>query len=199
VTMPDLSPQYFLVFVAFVLPGAISMYFYSLKVPQEVHGLKDRVLEAVCFSVANIIIIFPALFYLIRPGFIEENILLAWVMVLFFLVVLPAAWPFLFMFVLRWLESRSWIAVQSKTAWDDFFNKARKGCWIIVELNDGRHVGGRFGEQSYASAFPDPGHLYIEELWSIDEGERFVGRLPGGPGVLLRPTDYKYVKVFREV
>lgn len=196
--MPELSPQYLLVFVAFVLPGAISMYFYSLMVPQEVRVLKDRILEAVCFSIANFLMVFPAIYYMITPGFLQENVLVVWLMVVVFLMIMPAIWPFVFVRLLRILESRNLITVQSKTAWDEFFSRARSGCWLIVELNDGSHIGGRFGDRSYASAFPDPGHLYIEELWEIDSNKIFRQVLPGKPGAILRPSDYHHVEVFKE-
>ena len=35
------------------------------------------------------------------------------------------------------------------------------------------------------------------ESWEVDAQDRFVQSIDGSPGVLLRPTDYKFVKVFR--
>ena len=65
-----------------------------------------------------------------------------------------------------------------------------------VVLTDDTVVGGIFGQNSYASSFPEPGHLYIQELWEIDSAGRFVKQEIGSPGILLRPNDYRYVKVF---
>ena len=44
------------------------------------------------------------------------------------------------------------------------------------------------------------GECRIEELWEVNEDGTFGEKLPGTPppGILLRPTDYKLVKVFKE-
>ena len=86
----------------------------------------------------------------------------------------------------------------SPTAWDDFFTShSDAGCWIIAHLNDGATVGGRFSKISFASAFPREGHIYIQELWELDDDSKFIAELPGPQGVLLRPSDYKYLQVFK--
>jgi hypothetical protein len=98
--------------------------------------------------------------------------------------------------VLRFAEEKALIAVQAKTAWNAFFERQRQGFWIQVVLNDGSLVGGKFDEDSYASAHPDPGHLHIEELWEVDPNGAFLNVKAGSPGVILRPTDYKFVRVY---
>jgi len=59
-------------------------------------------------------------------------------------------------------------------------------------------VGGWFGKNSYASAYPEPGHLYIEELWELDENCAFLHKEPQSLGILLRPGDYQMVEFFEE-
>ncbi|MCH7635335.1 MAG: hypothetical protein IIA36_11685 [Proteobacteria bacterium] len=198
--MPKLELHYIILFVAFVLPGAISMYVYGLKIPQGDRQLKDLIVEAISFSTINFVLLFWLIQLLFQPNFIQENPFYSWILVISCFVILPVLWPFLLIRALRLATKWGWALEQARTAWDEFFSKASKGCWIIVELNDGSHVGGRFGEHSYASAYPDSGHIYIEELWEVNEDGTFGEKLPGtpAPGILLRPTDYKLVKVFKE-
>ncbi|MBM3569170.1 MAG: hypothetical protein FJX46_10520 [Alphaproteobacteria bacterium] len=51
--MPEIKIENLVMFTAFVLPGAISIFVYSFIVPQQTFFLKDKVVEAVCFSLLN--------------------------------------------------------------------------------------------------------------------------------------------------
>ena len=194
--MPELRIEYLLAFAFFVLPGAISMYFFNLLVAHKDRLLKDRILEAICFSLLNFAICFWPIQFLFQNGFIEEYQFWAWLLVLATLVVAPAIWPFAAHRILRFAERKKLISPRSRTAWDDFFASHPSGIWVQVVLTDGRVVGGIFGRDSFASSYPEPGHIFIQELWNIDDQGRFVEQEIGSPGILLRPDDYWYVKVF---
>jgi hypothetical protein len=194
--VPEIKLEYLLLFGGFVLPGAITMYVYALKVPQKESPLKDRVLEAICFSLLNFVLLVWFIQFLFREIFLSEKPAFAWIIAFFCFVVVPAFWPFLLIRLVRYAESKQWIGVRPKTVWDYYF-EADVGCWIQVVLNDHSVIGGRFDTNSYASAFPEPGNLYLGELWEVDAQGRFVQSIDGNPGVLLRPTDYKLIKVFR--
>jgi hypothetical protein len=196
--MPEIKPDQLILIAGFVLPGAISMYIYGFKVPQKDFRLQERIAEAICFSLLNFIIIWiPVRAALVSPK-IVERFWAEW-LILVAVVCAPAVWPFVLVSLLRWAERKSWISVRAHTAWDDFFSRQRNGFWLQVELNDGRVLGGRFGDRSYASAYPDPGHLLIEELWRVDDEGDFTERWPGNAGLLLRPSDYRLVRVYTEI
>ena len=195
--MPELKIEYLMAFAFFVLPGAISMYFFGLLVAHKDRLLKDRILEAVCFSLLNLAILVWPIHLLLPDGFLAQHPYWAWLLALVMLVFAPAIWPFAAHRFLRFAESRRLISPRSRTAWDDFFDSLRNGIWVQAVLTDGSVVGGVFGRDSFASSYPDPGHLYIQELWEIDSQGHFVRPENGSPGILLRPDDYRYVKVFR--
>jgi hypothetical protein len=194
--MPEIKLEYLLMFTGFILPGAISIYVYRLKVPQKDSQLKEQLLETICFSVLNFALLVWLIQFLLRPGFLTQHPAWAWIIVLMSFVVLPAVWPFLLVSLLHLAESRGLIGVRARTAWDDFFGRERRGFWIQVVLQNDTIVGGRFSTESYASAYPDPGHLYIQELWDVDEDGKFISKVEGGAGILLRPADYKSVRVY---
>lgn len=183
----------------FILPGAISMFVYGLKVPQKEFQLKDRIAEAICFSLVNFLIVWLPVRYLLLSGTIDTFPIASWFALVVAFGIAPAIWPFALLWLLQHAEKHEWIAVRAKTAWDDFFGRQRTECWLQVELADGRVIGGRFGRDSYASSWPDPGHLYIEELWQVDESGFFLEPVPGSAGMLLRPPDYKLIRVYRGV
>ena len=194
--MSALGVKYILLFAGFVLPGAITMYVYGLKIPQKSYRLQEKIAEAICFSILNFVLMAWLLLYLINPGFVDDYPFRAWAIVLFSFIVAPVIWAYALVWLLRLAEQRNLIEIRAKTAWDDFFS-SQVGCWIQVELNDGQVVGGKFDKKSFASAYPDPGHIFIEELWSIDDRGCFEEVREGAPGIILRPTDYKHVTVFR--
>lgn len=194
--MPEIKIEHLLMFAGFVLPGAISMYFYALIVPQKESRLQDRLLDAVCFSILNFVIMYWPISTAIDPVYQTKHPYDAYSLVIISFVIAPAVWPFLLVRFLRIAERQGVIAVRAKTAWDAFFEKQRQGFWIQVVLNDGTVLGGKFGKASYASAYPEPGHLHIEELWEIDQAGAFQNVKVGSPGVILRPSDYKFVKVY---
>ncbi len=194
--MSELKIEYLLAFAFFVLPGAISLYFFDLLVAHKDRLLKERVLEAICFSLLNFVICFWPIQFLFRNGFVDATPLWAWLVALATLVVAPAIWPFVAHRVLRFAERKKLISPQSRTAWDDFFDSHPEGVWVQAFLTDGNVVGGVFGQESFASSYPEPGHIYIQELWEIDPQGHFVKPEIGDPGILLRPADYRYVKVF---
>jgi len=195
--MPDIKPEHLLLIVGFVLPGAISMFVYGLKVPQMEFALKDRIIEAICFSLVNYVLVWgPARLY-VAPSILQATSFAAWLVQVIEFLVAPVFWPFLLLGILHKAERRGWIGVRAKTAWDYLFDRQSDvGCWIQVELNDGRTVGGVYGTRSFASSWPDPGHLYLEELWTVDPFGVFGHKVVGEPGILLRPGDYKLLRVF---
>jgi hypothetical protein len=67
------------------------------------------------------------------------------------------------------------------TAWDRAFADLRSG-WVRVRLADGRLLGGWYGTRSYASSYPHPHELYVEEGWQLEDDGTFspVRSAPGG-------------------
>ncbi|HUN41446.1 MAG TPA: DUF6338 family protein [Acetobacteraceae bacterium] len=194
--MPELKIEQLLLITGFVLPGAISMYVYGLKVPQKEFELKDRIAEAMCFSLVNFLIVWLPVERVLSSGAVRNYPIVTWVVLIIGFVIAPVFWPFCLVWLLEAAETRGWIAVRAKTACDDFFGRQRTECWLQVELTDGRVVGGRFGHNSFASSWPDPGHLFMEEVWQVTEEGYFAEPLLGSAGMLLRPSDYKLIRVY---
>jgi vacuolar-type H+-ATPase subunit I/STV1 len=193
--MPELSVSNLLLFAAFVVPGAVSLQVYRLKVSTPHQTLKENLIESVVFSVVNFALLYWLIVYAISDEIIREHPLQSYGIIVFSFFVAPAVWPFLLVTILRRLEGLRLIQPQANTSWDYYFNQLRRGSYVIVHLHDGSYVGGKFDEASYASGYPDSGHLFLEELWEVGNDGNFTGKALTGQGVILRPTDYKYVRV----
>jgi Family of unknown function (DUF6338) len=194
--MPELSVSNLLLFAAFVVPGAVSLQVYRLKVSTPHQTLKENLSESVVFSVVNFVLLYWLIVYAVSNDVIREHPLRSYGIVILSFFLAPAIWPFLLVTILRQLERLRLIQPQANTSWDYYFNKLRRGSYVIVHLHDRSYIGGKFGRASYASGYPDSGHLFLEELWGVGNDGNFTGKALTGQGVILRPTDYKYVRVF---
>ncbi len=197
--MPELKTEQLLLIAGFILPGAISMYVYGLKVPQKEFDLKVRIAEAICFSLVNFMIVWLPVREALATGAAVTYPIIGWLVPILGVVVVPVAWPLILVRLLQLAEQRGWIAVRARTAWDDFFGRQKTECWRQVQLMDGSLIGGRFGRESFASSWPDPGHVFMQEVWRLDEDGYFVEPLPRSAGILLRPADYKLVRVYKGI
>lgn len=173
----------------FSLPGFISLRVWSLIFPTSEMSLKDQIGEAISFGILNAMICGP-LFLLVEPA----NPAALYGLALLTLVILPAIWPFPARWLMRALQNRNIILLTSRSAWDDVFLRDEP-YFIIVHLKDGGRVGGYYGAKSFAGLHPISGHLYLEQLWYMDDQGKFTSAVPDSRGLILRPDDYKYVEL----
>ncbi|WP_417512460.1 DUF6338 family protein [Microbacterium sp.] len=74
------------------------------------------------------------------------------------------------------------------TAWDLVTTTTEAG-WVRVRLADGVWVGGRFGNSSYFSTYPEPRDLFIQEQFVMSEDGDFGEPLPLSGGVWVAVRD----------
>ena len=111
------------------------------------------------------------------------------------LLMIPAAWPFLFQRLLRWQWLASKIQLPYPTAWDWFFER-RERVFVLVQLKNGSRLGGYYGFQSYASSFPTEGDIYLEAVYRVDEDGKFKEPMNGSRGVIIRKDQYDLIEFF---
>ena len=90
---------------------------------------------------------------------------------------------------------RRWFPHPLPTAWDYFFEK-RQSCWILFTFKTGERFGGFFGRNSFASSYPEPTDLFVEDLWRVDEFGRFRDRVEGNLGMIVRYEDCSQMQLF---
>src|SRR5258708_15745101 len=77
---------------------------------------------------------------------------------------------------------RNWIP----TPWDYFFDKQGMACFVLIHFKSGGKIGGFYGVKSYTSEYPEPQQIYLQELWKITAEGRFVEKVPGTLGAIIR-------------
>lgn len=182
-------------FIAFAIPGFISIKFYQLFFPGTARPVSEQLVDAVAYSCIN----YAALFWLILQVEASElRQVHAWLYYLFYVFVLfiaPALWVILW----KWLRTRDMFQRNAphpiQKPWDFVF-KQRKCYWVIVYLKNGEKVAGKFGGDSFASSAPAEEQIYLEEVWLEQEGilDRPVKR---SAGIVIMASEISRVELFQ--
>ena len=191
----DLNAVTIGLFVLAVFPGLVSTAVYRLLMPARDTDWSTAVLQGLFYSTANAALGSPILFFLIFGHDPLDEPLRYSLAAIWLLFVGPVLWPLLLIssFRTRWVAQR--IQVPYPTAWDAYFGR-RESSFILVHLNDGRMLGGYWGPNSYAGAFPNEGDIYFEAVYKVDEDGRFLDAIPDTRGALLRKDTYSYLEFF---
>lgn len=81
------------------------------------------------------------------------------------------------------------------SGWEHFFLRDRT-CLVRVTLNDGRVVGGRYGEHSFAGYTAETPDLYLQERWVLDPDDWFAEPVAGSLGVYVRAGEIVSVEFY---
>lgn len=177
------------IFVAFALPGFISLQVWSMISPASDRTFLDKLPEAIAFGVLNAVVVAPLVVW-IAP----TNLVVWYILLVVGLVALPAMWPFVVRQALETLFRFHIILNPAHNGWDAAFRR-REPYFVIVHLKDGRRIGGYYGYQSYAGVYPASGHLYLESVWTLDAAGHFISVVPDSRGIVLRPEDYQFIEL----
>ena len=74
------------------------------------------------------------------------------------------------------------------TAWD-LATTTTQATWVRIRLEDGAWVGGRFGDNSYFSTYPEPRDIFIERQYDLSEDGAFGEPTVGSAGVWVAVRD----------
>jgi len=187
-----------IVLVALFLPGFVSIKIDRLVHPGDDLKAPELILDSFGYSVINAGFLGGPIWVLVRVvGDPHANAWLAWPLSVVIFLVGPVVWPILLRRFQRIGARRGWLMGGHRFAWDEFFTR-REPAWIIVHLHDGGLVGGYVGDRSYTTLAPQSGHIYIEELWQLDDHGAFLEKIPSSKGALFRPEDYHWVELISD-
>lgn len=79
------------------------------------------------------------------------------------------------------------------SSWDFAFT-SRGPFFVRAKLRTGERVGGLFGASSFASAYPEPHDIFLEEAWILTDEGLFVEPVPGGRGLLMKQGDVELLE-----
>ena len=183
-----------IIFIAFVIPGFISLKVYELLCPGSSKNSSKQIIDAVAYSCIN----YALLFWPIQ--FVEKTALSTNypnVYALFYLVVLfvaPIAWV-AGQKILRTRKIFQKIAPHpTQKPWDFIFSK-REPYWVKVILKDGTKIAGKYAGNSFASSAPAEEQIYLEETWILNDKLGFDRPKKRSAGVIVMASDISHVEL----
>ncbi|MCW2278689.1 DUF6338 family protein [Heliophilum fasciatum] len=185
----------FFQFLFFFIPGFISIKVYDLLMPGLPRDFSQAIYEAIAYSSLN----FAAMSWMIWP-LVTGNVLMVnpargAVELMVILMIMPVIWPLLIIHLSRLPWVARYIVTLKRRPWDEVFSD-RQHYWVIVHLKDGRKIGGKYGDNSYASVFPENEQIYLEELWQIDDHGAFDRKVERSQGMIILNTEIVAVEFF---
>ena len=81
-------------------------------------------------------------------------------------------------------------------AWDFAFTNRTAG-YVRILTKDGTYLGGWFGEESFASSYPEPLGIYLEAANRMDENGVFGEEVDGSGGMYVRCDDIVVLEFLR--
>ncbi|APC14520.1 hypothetical protein BLL42_01760 [Pseudomonas frederiksbergensis] len=182
-------------FIAFVVPGFISLKTYALLQPTQIKDTSQQLVDAVAYSSINYAL-------LMGPIYAIEHIDLRsthpTLYVLFYVVVLllaPIGWAWAFLWLRKTQLLQRSIAHPTGKPWDFVFSQ-RTPYWVIVTLNDGRLVAGLYDSKSFASSSPAPEQIYLQETWVLNDNGGFERSRTDSAGIIILAKEIATLELF---
>lgn len=183
-----------LLFIAFIIPGFVAIKFYCLLHPNDKVDSSTQVIDSLAYScVCYALVGLPIIEF--REHFETLPFYFLWFLVFGVLLVLPCVLAFIFSKIrqLEVLQKNAPHPIQKP--WDFVFQQ-RKWYWVIVEITDGKRIGGKFASDSFASSYPAEEQIYLEECWHLDNEDSFTRPRGGTSGILISSSQIKTIEFF---
>lgn len=185
-----------LIFVAFVIPGFISIKIYEMLIPGPYSGSNEKIVDAISYSSINYAVFAIPIYFVESSGLANNHKLLYIFFYIFVLFVAPVGWVSIY----KYLRENKFIASKLvhpiQKPWDYVFGK-RMPYWVLATLNNGVRLGGYYGYDSFASSSPAPPELYLEQAWEINKDGGFERVHDDTNGLLINGGEIQFLELFK--
>lgn len=182
-------------FIAFVIPGFISLKVYEAFSLQPQRDSSQQLINAIAYSCVNYgLLLFPILrveessLQVSRPTLYS----LFWMMVV---LVAPILWPSVMWLLRKHSFMQRLLPHPIGKPWDYVFKK-RQRYWAIITLKDGRRIGGRYDSKSFVSSAPHAEQVFLEEAWVLNADGGFERPRDGTAGIIVLGSEIVTVEFF---
>ncbi len=182
-------------FLFLIVPGLVAMETYDLLVAGPRRQFGKYAVELLAIGLCNFVIVSPLFGFVLNPTSPTCH-RWTWNAGLVAAVVLaPIAEAAVFSAFRKWDRLRGVLIQPTLTPWDFFFSKAET-CWVRLVLKSGKVLAGYFGDQSYATSFPEPPQIYLERVWKFQNGG-FSMQVENSNGAIVSLSECQYVEFFK--
>ncbi len=189
------SADKLVLFIAFVVPGFVSLKTYELLSSSAAKEPASQIVDAVAYSSVNYALLLWPIFEVESRNVRATSPTWYILFYVFVLLVAPVSWAAL----LRRLREAQFLqrSLPHPTGkpWDYVFSQ-RTPHWVIVTLKDGKKIAGRFDSRSFASSAPSSEQLYLEETWVLNDAGGFERPRVGSAGIIILSAEIASVELF---
>ena len=190
------EPEKILLFLAFFMPGFISIKVYELRIATKKRNFTDSVLEAIGYSVLNFAILSWLIFLISKQGFYDNNPIAYYFCIILIFFIFPSLWPLLFLWGSKFKIFKKFLLSPINMPWDEVFSR-KESLWVIIHLKDGRRIGGKYSTCSRASAFPNQRQIYLEKLWKLGRNNKFENVVERSGGAIFFEDEISVIEFFK--
>jgi hypothetical protein len=183
-------------FIAFVVPGCISLKTYSLVFLRVTKDGSQQIVDAITYSCINYALLALPIYWVEKYNLRENYLGLYVTFYVFAIILMPAAWIFFWNQIRKTQIAQKYLPHPTSRPWDFVFSK-RKKYWLIVTLKSGASFGGLFGTNSFVTSTPEPEQIYLEEVWHLNEHGGFNNPKVETAGMLLAGSDIQTIEFFK--
>ncbi|MCK4108931.1 DUF6338 family protein [Acinetobacter radioresistens] len=184
-------------FIAFILPGFICMRVYNLICPSQTVEFNQKILDSLTYSCLIYGFHFAFIYWIEKATIIYSFPFLYGLFYFYLLFLSPIILAFCW-FKLRestWFQKRA--PHPTLLPWDFIFSK-RTACWVILILNDGTKVYGRYGPKSFVSSYPLEPQIYLDECWEPNSDGGFDRKHNASAGIIILSKDIRSIEFFED-
>lgn len=180
-------------FIAFVIPGFLSIKFYQLIFPGTIRNASDQLVDAIAYSCVNYALLFWAIIDVESNNLRQIHPTLYYLFYVFVLFVSP----FLLVLAWKWLRTHDRFKGTAPhpigKPWDYVFGQ-KKPYWIVIHLKNGQKVGGKYAGKSFAASAPAEEQIFLEESWVVSEQGVLDRPMKQSAGILVMASEISYVR-----
>lgn len=185
-----------ILFVAFVIPGFISLKTYALFYPGVPDDPARQLVDAVAYSCINYGLLLAPI-WIVEESSLRTYSPVAYAAFYFFVLLIS---PVLWVLALKQLRASrvlsSMLPHPTAKPWDFVFGQ-HKGYWVVVTLRDGLKVAGLYCRGSFTSSSPAPEQIYLQENWVLNQDGGFERPRQDTAGILILAADIVTIEFFK--
>lgn len=182
-------------FVAFVIPGFVSLKTYELLFLSTPKDTSSQLIDAVAYSCLNYAILFPVIYYVNAYEVGTTSPIVFALLCLIVLFVSPIVWVCSLRAVRCSNLLQRWLPHPTEKPWDYVFSK-RDPYWVIVTMKDGKKLAGKYGYNSFSSSGTTKEQIYFEETWVLNADGGFDRPKETTAGTLIVSSDIDSIEFF---
>lgn len=183
-------------FIAFVVPGFVTLRAYELLCPTEYRASSERIVEAVSYSCINYAFLIWPIIGVESHDYKTSDPYLYAIFYFFALLVFPVGVAFGWFRIRKLDFVKKTLGHPTDTAWEYFFEEQQSPCWVVITLKSGERVGGYYGKNSFASGHPSPLQVYLEAAWEVNEYGGLERKLTDTNGILVMQDEIRTLNFY---